>query len=173
VDLSPIQPAFIPPNCRFVIDDVEDDWLYPYNHFDFIHLRCLSGSIKDWNRLYRQAYQRLKPGSWIQHLETSMPLTSSDMSIDGDHIMRRWSEVLGNCGNEIGKTFRVVDQAAERMRAAGFEDVQERWYKVPVGPWSNELVCPILHQLIDLRLAKADTNPIGSANTRFSKPPLL
>ena len=87
--------------------------------------------------------------------------------------MRRWSEVLGNCGNEIGKTFRVVDQAAERMRAAGFEDVQERWYKVPVGPWSNELVCPILHQLIDLRLAKADTNPIGSANTRFSKPPLL
>lgn len=39
IDLSPIQPAWTPPNCSFVIDDIEDDWAYPSNHFDFIHIR--------------------------------------------------------------------------------------------------------------------------------------
>ena len=132
----------MPPNCGFLFDDVEDDW-NPHDHFDLIHLRCLSGSIKGWNKWYRQAYERLKPGGWIQHLDTSMSFTSDDASIDGDHIMRRWSDILANCGDEIGKTFCVVDQAAERMQGVGFEDVQERWYKVPVGAWSEDLVCRI------------------------------
>lgn len=26
-DLSPIQPEFIPPNCQFLIEDCEDDWV--------------------------------------------------------------------------------------------------------------------------------------------------
>src|SRR5580692_8644625 len=29
-DLSPIQPAFVPPNCRFEVDDAEDPWLYSH-----------------------------------------------------------------------------------------------------------------------------------------------
>src|ERR1700761_85902 len=46
VDLSPIQPTFVPPNCHFSIDDVEDEWAYGPNHyFDFVHIRCLMGSI--------------------------------------------------------------------------------------------------------------------------------
>ena len=28
IDLSPIQPTWIPPNCMFVVDDAEENWLY-------------------------------------------------------------------------------------------------------------------------------------------------
>ncbi|KXH31285.1 TAM domain methyltransferase, partial [Colletotrichum salicis] len=34
VDLSPIQPEFVPPNVRFMVDDAEMEWVYPDNHFD-------------------------------------------------------------------------------------------------------------------------------------------
>ena len=27
-DLSPIQPAWVPPNCQFEVDDCELEWLY-------------------------------------------------------------------------------------------------------------------------------------------------
>jgi len=37
VDLSPIQPEFVPVNCKFEVDDVTDDWTWPTNHFDMIH----------------------------------------------------------------------------------------------------------------------------------------
>lgn len=39
VDLSPIQPAFVPPNCSFEIDDLTLEWTFPEDHFDFIHIR--------------------------------------------------------------------------------------------------------------------------------------
>src|SRR4051794_18689006 len=68
VDLSPIQPAWVPPNCRFVIDDVESEW--PYREkFDVIHARTLCGSIRDWPRLYQQIFDHLKPGGWVEFQE--------------------------------------------------------------------------------------------------------
>ena len=37
-DLSPIQPSWVPPNAKFVIEDAESDWLYsPAKAFDYIH----------------------------------------------------------------------------------------------------------------------------------------
>ena len=54
-DLSPIQPAWVPPNLKFEIDDCEAEWTYPENHFDYIHIRSLFGCIQDWHRLYAQA----------------------------------------------------------------------------------------------------------------------
>lgn len=56
-DLSPIQPDLVPPNCRFEIDDARDEWTYPNDYFDFIHIRSLFGSIDNWGKLYREAYE--------------------------------------------------------------------------------------------------------------------
>ncbi|KAE8309786.1 hypothetical protein BDV41DRAFT_546865 [Aspergillus transmontanensis] len=56
MDLSPIQPQFVPPNARFLVDDYEDDWIYQ-DQFDFIHGRYLAGAVKDWRRLMTQAYK--------------------------------------------------------------------------------------------------------------------
>lgn len=33
---SPIQPSWIPPNCKFEVDDAETDWTYPSDSFDLI-----------------------------------------------------------------------------------------------------------------------------------------
>jgi hypothetical protein len=46
----------IPPNLRFEIDDIENEWNYS-SPFDFIHMRMLGGAIKDWPRVMRQAYE--------------------------------------------------------------------------------------------------------------------
>lgn len=57
VDLSPIQPNWIPPNVRFVVDDVESPWLYPRDHFDYIHSRHTVMAIKNWPRLLRRSLE--------------------------------------------------------------------------------------------------------------------
>ena len=56
-DLSPIQPTWVPPKCRFEVDDFNDDWTFAKNHFDFIHLRSLFGCVPDWPKIYGQAYE--------------------------------------------------------------------------------------------------------------------
>lgn len=59
-DLSPIQPRSVPPNVKFEVDDVCDEWVYAVP-FDFIHIRGLYGSVGDWDQLYAQA-QRTEKG---------------------------------------------------------------------------------------------------------------
>ena len=55
IDLSPIQPNFVPPNCRFKVDDMNDDWTFGENHFDFIHIRAMIGCVPDWVELHRKS----------------------------------------------------------------------------------------------------------------------
>ena len=138
IDLSPIQPSMVPPNCQFVIDDITDEWTYPRNHFDFIHMRCLMGSISDWQGLYRHIYNHLAPGGWIQHMDMNIQFTSDDGTIAEGHIMDEWSKVFIDCGERIGKTFSIADKAEGWIREAGFEEVNVRWYKVPVGKWPKD-----------------------------------
>ena len=57
-------PNRVPPNTTFEIDDMEDEWTYPDNHFDYIHMRSLSGSFADWDSVLAQAYK------WVPELAT-------------------------------------------------------------------------------------------------------
>jgi hypothetical protein len=56
-DLSPIQPAFVPPNLRFEIDDCCSEWAYTKDSFDFIHVRGMYGSIADWPKFYEEVIE--------------------------------------------------------------------------------------------------------------------
>lgn len=46
----------MPPNARFLIDDLEDDWDFP-TPFDFVFSRFMTGSILNWPRFFKQAYE--------------------------------------------------------------------------------------------------------------------
>jgi SAM-dependent methyltransferase len=59
-DLSNIQPTWVPPNCRFEIDDAEAEWTWPEDHFDYIHNRNFVCAIRDWPRLIQKTYQYAK-----------------------------------------------------------------------------------------------------------------
>jgi SAM-dependent methyltransferase len=56
IDLSPIQPAFVPPNAQFQVDDVEEDWTFGES-FDFIYARMMTGSLQNWDRFFDQCYK--------------------------------------------------------------------------------------------------------------------
>lgn len=46
----------MPPNVKFEVDDVEEDWLYS-RPFDYIHLRFMNGSLADWKKIITKAYE--------------------------------------------------------------------------------------------------------------------
>lgn len=57
VDLSPIQTEWVPPNVRFMVDDVEDTWLKEDDFYDLVHGRHITPAIKDFPGLIKKAYQ--------------------------------------------------------------------------------------------------------------------
>ena len=57
VDLSPIQPSFVPHNVSFYVDDFEEEWVDSDGKYDFIHMRYALFAVYDpvtlVNRIYR------------------------------------------------------------------------------------------------------------------------
>ncbi|KEF53334.1 uncharacterized protein A1O9_10782 [Exophiala aquamarina CBS 119918] len=136
-DLSPIQPNWVPPNCRFYVDDIESEWTYsPGEHFDFIHGRALCGSIADWHRLFTQSLANLKPGGWIEMQEFFCKVYSIDDNIDNAPYLKEWEEQINEASRRFGKELAKANVLKRYMEDVGFVDVREEIYKVPIGPWA-------------------------------------
>jgi hypothetical protein len=56
VDLSPIQPIWVPPNLQFVVDDIEDEWLHG-SDWDLVHMRCISPWVKNMDKVLGGAFE--------------------------------------------------------------------------------------------------------------------
>ncbi|KAM5354776.1 hypothetical protein ACJ41O_001422 [Fusarium nematophilum] len=138
VDLSPIQPGFVPPNCKFEVDDINQDWTYPENTFDFIHIRSMTGCIPDWIELHKKALKALKPGGWVEHVELWGIAKSDDGTLKSTSPLMKWIEVFEKIGELTGKTFFYGDKATDAMREAGLAGVYEHRLKLPIGPWPKD-----------------------------------
>ncbi|CAI7668705.1 unnamed protein product [Penicillium pancosmium] len=135
-DLSPIQPNWAPPNCRFFIDDAESDWTFtPSEAFDYIHARSLGGGIGDWPRLLRQAFTHLKPGGWFEAQEFETWVISDDGSHLRATAITDWQDRLSQASKQFGKPVNVAPMIFDWMTAEGFENVTDDIYKCPVGGW--------------------------------------
>jgi hypothetical protein len=63
---------------------------------------------------------------------------SEDGTVTKDHFMAQWSKILLGAAEKIGKTFAIYDFNREMITQAGFVDVVEKKYKVPVGTWPRD-----------------------------------
>lgn len=141
-DISPIQPTWVPPNCAFHLEDAQLAWTFRPESFDYVHMRTLYGSIGDWATLYRQAFRALEPGGWLEDMEINIRLYTDVAAVrdDADHIFKRWADVFCEGGERINKTMRIANNGTMRklVAAAGFTNVVETTYQVPVGTWSSD-----------------------------------
>ncbi|OTA99031.1 hypothetical protein M426DRAFT_325493 [Hypoxylon sp. CI-4A] len=137
-DLSPTQPLWVPPNVKFEIDDCTKTWTWPHDTFDFIHLRYLFGAIQDWNGLFRQAYDCVKPGGWVQSCECDVIMRADDGSIKHDGVVTTfWNPLWREMTKKLGMCFQVIEERLQNtaFEEAGFVDITEVNYKLPIGGW--------------------------------------
>lgn len=137
-DLSAIQPAWVPPNLEFVIDDFEKEWIYDKDHFDFVHARTIAGCVRDWPWLIRQIYDHLKPGGYVEFAEFPIWAYSDDATLEDDSPYMQYLRNLQEAGERIGRTMKVAENLKQWAEQAGFEDLVEKVYKVPLGPWAKD-----------------------------------
>lgn len=139
-DLSPIQPDFVPPNLQFEIDDCTLPWTFSPNTFDYVHIRWLVGSIVDWNNLFKEAYDALAPGGWIESHETDCTFDSDDNTVHEKTALGQWSKIFVAGGKKSGRSFSVVHDNVQQtaMEAAGFTNISSKHYKTHVGEWPTD-----------------------------------
>ncbi|KAL9107067.1 MAG: hypothetical protein Q9227_008013 [Pyrenula ochraceoflavens] len=149
-DLSAIQPDSVPENVLFEIDDAtETDWARPLNHYDMIRTCFMLGSFTSYPTVLRTAYSHLRPGTgWMECIEPDpMPKADDDSiarlgPIDAncypfrDHAARLCEASVDYC--DPPRPLRIAHRLSTWFRRAGFVDIHEEVYKVPVNPWAKD-----------------------------------
>ncbi|KAL2119971.1 hypothetical protein VTJ04DRAFT_6932 [Mycothermus thermophilus] len=136
VDLSPIQPEYVPPNCVFEVDDIDDDWVYQHK-FDFIHARYLLPFVKKkWPVLFKDIYDNLNPGGWVESQETIVYFQAVDNSLEGT-ALQRWNALLLEGIQKTGRSATEAVRVRHYLAEAGFVNIREKKFAVPMNPWAK------------------------------------
>ncbi|RPA86305.1 S-adenosyl-L-methionine-dependent methyltransferase [Ascobolus immersus RN42] len=137
-DLSPIQPRWVPPNCKFEVDNFEDNWIYG-KPFNYIHGRNLVGCVADWSVLFKNCFDNLAPGGILEFQETDIGRAySEDGSVKPGSPIAEYNKVLCEAGKILGREADITPKLVDFVKAAGFVDVKEIKMKFPVGSWPKD-----------------------------------
>ncbi|KAL8686192.1 MAG: hypothetical protein Q9218_007283 [Villophora microphyllina] len=121
-DLSPIQPDTKPPNLTFEIDDCCSDWVYPKEHFDYIHVRQI----------------HLAPGGYLEQAEMNPVPMCDDGSIKPGDAMDECGKLAVRASESFDKSLMIQEFMQDDIRRAGFTNIVKITYKWPIGAWSND-----------------------------------
>lgn len=133
-DISPIQPSFVPPNLSFQIDDVEDEWTFS-TKFDLVFARMMTGSIADWPRLFKQAFDGLAPGGWIECHDILFEPLSDDGTLKPDSDFCKWAALVLEAAAKFGRPGDSAKRYKQQMIEAGYVNVTEVMYRWPMNRW--------------------------------------
>ncbi|KAM5357563.1 hypothetical protein ACJZ2D_016134 [Fusarium nematophilum] len=139
-DISPIQPSWIPPNLKFEIEDCSREWTFKPDSVDYIHIRYLHGSIKDWPSIFTEAFKACAPNGWVESMEASAMMVSDDDTVADDSAMHEWGRLFQEGGKKMGQSFEVVEDGIQKkyMEEAGFVDIHVENRRVPIGAWPKD-----------------------------------
>lgn len=134
-DLSPIQPDYVPANCRFEVDDAEDDWIYsPSRKFDYVHLRLMFHTFTNHRRVIDSALEHLRPGGWMEWQDYYAEIQCVDDTMKGT-ALERWNKLYVEGGKKLGRDMLAPRRYKGMMEAAGFTNVTEERLVIPGNAW--------------------------------------
>ncbi|KAF9872330.1 polyketide synthase [Colletotrichum karsti] len=137
LDLSPIQPQWVPSNVRFLVDDVEDTWLNG-NDFDFVHLRNMVPILKSPVGLLRNAYEHMKPGGWVELQDVDGQVHCDDNTVPEDWPLVRFTHHLVDAFAKFGTNSHAAVFGRQYLEQAGFVNIQHHTVKLPYGTWPKD-----------------------------------
>jgi hypothetical protein len=127
----------VPNNVKFVIDDAnEDDWML--EPMDFIHTRLLLGCFSDFREIIAKAYQNLKPGAWMESQDIMPTVYCDDGTMGPDYAYAEWVQTQDQAAMNIGQPLRIANKLKRWYEQAGFVDVHEEVFKLPINSWPKD-----------------------------------
>ncbi|KAI1372270.1 S-adenosyl-L-methionine-dependent methyltransferase [Hypoxylon crocopeplum] len=139
IDLSPIQPLWVPRNVQFLVDNIEEEWVQPERSLDYIHARQMAPTIRDWPRIIAEAYKALKPGGWLEIQDLKCVVQcDNDTMLENDHCALYAATLARALDGLDIHCIQSVESYPRWLREAGFIHVREVVLKAPIGTWSTD-----------------------------------
>ncbi|SPO06233.1 related to methyltransferase [Cephalotrichum gorgonifer] len=137
VDLAPVQPNAIPPNLVFEVDDLEQPWTFS-KKFDFIHTEAMVGALQDWPKYFRQSFEFLEPGGYLELHDVDFAVRCDDGTLPDDSAVVKWHEYMDQAADKMGFPLHIVLEFPKLMQEAGYTDISVEQIKWPMNTWPKD-----------------------------------
>ncbi|KAG8902183.1 hypothetical protein FRB99_004789 [Tulasnella sp. 403] len=149
MDLTPPKPeslGSVPPNCRFIRHNANDDMGEFTEMFDVVHMRMIIYGTKDYEKLLRNTAQVLKPGGVLLLMGPNLqfmsdkliPLPKVEEGQPGwtatQHIPHTFEQFMLANGGQIDAIWHWGRWLNESPYWA---NVREYDLDLPIGPWKT------------------------------------
>ena len=97
-----------------------------------MHLRYLTGCVRDWPALFSEAYRCSTPGGYIESFDARAFYESDDGIVPERSALAQWGKLVDEGGIVLGQSFDAISNDMQRrgMEDAGYVVVGERDVKV-------------------------------------------
>ncbi|KAK5663945.1 hypothetical protein OQA88_157 [Cercophora sp. LCS_1] len=139
-DIAPIQPTQqVPFNIEFHIENAEDEWIRPPDSVDLVHIREMAGAFADWEFVYQQAFNCIKPGGWIEVLDfddfySDKNFLSFYPPSSAAHVLMQG---ILQAAEAMGRSRGIEHLNPELLEEVGFEDIKQQVLDLGVGMRAN------------------------------------
>ena len=118
-----------------MIANIQKDWDYGQT-FDYVHGRYLCAYLNDFPSLFRSIHDNLRPGGWVEFQETVLHFQAIDGTLEGT-ALQRWNTLLLQGIRDMGRDALSATRYKDWMADAGFVNIQEQVFAVPMNPWAR------------------------------------
>ncbi|KAG6046275.1 hypothetical protein E4U39_001480 [Claviceps sp. Clav50 group G5] len=142
-DISAIQHAHSLPNLNFVLHDFEKDaWPAQCGRdFDYIHLRHTLICFDSTPAVLGRAFELLRPGGWIELYEHNVTYVRMGKTkappLEGT-AYAKWASLIIQATRSGGRDLTKAVHYATWLREAGFVNVTEKRFGVPMNSWPKD-----------------------------------
>ncbi|KAG6981906.1 putative methyltransferase tdiE [Fusarium oxysporum f. sp. conglutinans] len=127
----------VPPNVRFIIDDIEEEWQYS-SKFDYIHSRMMNSSVADWESYATKIFENLEPGGYVELQEIDVFTKSDDNTLTPQHNLWQWAQLIYDASVKLGRPYFDPGNIKDVLTKVGFEEVTEAKFKWPTNRWPKD-----------------------------------
>ncbi|EAT76870.2 hypothetical protein SNOG_15775 [Parastagonospora nodorum SN15] len=126
-------------NVDFFIDDIRrKEWWHCTQPYDYIHTRMSMGIFRDFREIIQKGFNNLEPGGFMESHELYPKLYCTDGTMPADWELLEWTRLEDKAAMQLGTPLRIANKLKTWYEQAGFVDVYEEVFHIPVNAWAKD-----------------------------------
>jgi len=105
---------------------------------DYIHTRVLLGCFEDLRTIIAKGLANLKPGGWMESQEYYPTVYCDDGTMPPEYPFAEWTRAWDSAAMHLGKPLRIGNKLKKWYEQAGFVDVHEEIFRIPINAWAKD-----------------------------------
>ena len=121
------------------MDDItRPEWWYCTQPYDYIHTRMSLGIFNDFREIIQKSFNNLNPGGWMESQELYPKVYCNDGTMPSDYALLEWTANEDDAAMRLGRPLRIANKLKRWYEQAGFVDVHEEIFAIPVNSWPKD-----------------------------------